>query len=47
MNEEVKNWIFKKGMWCCPYCDGDGEPNYLYCPRCGHVIEGVELWLSM
>lgn len=44
MNEELKNWIFDNGMWCCPYCGGAGEPNYLYCPNCGMVIEGVELW---
>lgn len=43
------DWLFDddKGAWICPYCGEAGEPNYLYCPRCGKVIEGVEVWLSI
>lgn len=45
---EMESWKFDQdtGAWVCPYCHGPGEPNYLYCPNCGHVIEGVEVWLS-
>lgn len=41
-------WLFDddKEAWICPYCGEVGEPDYLYCPRCGHVIEEVEVWLS-
>ena len=45
-NEIILTWIFENGMWCCPYCKGTGEPNYLYCPNCGRVIDGVQLWLT-
>lgn len=47
MNEQLKTWIFENGMWCCPYCHGAGEPNYLYCPNCGHPIDQEEPWLSI
>lgn len=42
-------WLFDedKEVWICPYCGEAGEPDYLYCPRCGHVIEEVEVWLSI
>lgn len=29
MNEELKNWIFENGMWCCPYCGG-AESQTIY-----------------
>ena len=45
---DLKSWIFDrdKEAWLCPYCGEVGESHYLYCPNCGHVIEGVEVWLS-
>lgn len=45
--EDLKRWIFDKGMWLCPYCGGPGEPNYLYCPNCGQVIGEAETWLDI
>ena len=49
MNRELLNWIYDqdRGAWLCPICGEPGEPNYIYCPWCGCVIEGVEVWLSM
>lgn len=45
---DLKTWIFDKDKeaWVCPYCRQPGESYFLYCPNCGHVIEGVEVWLS-
>ena len=48
MDRELLNWIYDqdKEVWMCPCCGEPGEPNYIYCPWCGCIIEGVDVWLS-
>jgi len=39
VKERARNWIFVKGMWCCPYCNEAGEPGDRFCPNCGKRID--------